>query len=101
MMKQDEGEAAEGEKKEGEAGDKKEAGKVGPDADISGRKTVPLDAEKIALDGWLRIGSEAFEDRSRFPNVPIVHGGVRGDFDALMHALQMGGQKFKDSIGNL
>lgn len=100
-MKKEGEEGAEGEKKEGEAPAEGAApkeggakGKVGPDADISGRKTVPLAAEAVTLSGWLRIGSQAFEDRSRFPNVPIVHKGISGDFDALMHALQMGGQKF-------
>jgi len=75
--------------------------KVGPDADLSGRKTVNITLSPIELDGWLRIGSDSFEDKARYPNIPIMDNGNMGKFDPMLLAMEEGGQKFKNSIGNM
>lgn len=75
--------------------------KVGPDADLSGRRTVNITLSPIDLDGWLRIGSDSFEDKARFPNIPMMDNGQMGKFDPLLLAMEQGGQKFKNSIGNM
>jgi hypothetical protein len=65
--------------------------KVGPDADLSGRKTVNITLSPIDLDGWLRIGSDSFEDKARFPNIPMMDNGQMGKFDPLLLAMEEGG----------
>lgn len=38
----------------------------------------------------MRIASDAFEDKNRYPNVPIIHAGATSHFNPIIFAQEKG-----------
>lgn len=69
-------------------GDGSNGGNGDGDGSDGNGNNVPLDIKKIQIDGWLRVASDAFLDKARFPNVPIHKCKEKGAFDILQYAME-------------
>ena len=55
---------------------------------------------EVTLKDFLRVGSDAFEDKARYPAVKFLYNKETYGFDPILLAQTTGGQRLKNSIGN-
>jgi len=56
----------------------------------------------VGQKGWLRVASDEFMDKNKYPDVPVLEAGATkpSNWDFITWAQTNGVQKFSNSIGN-